>query len=61
MTSQVLEQCSTRPAFAKLLERLMDFEKFSAPFKRGGRYYYTHNTGKELVGRGGVRKGLSVH
>ncbi|KAK2078881.1 hypothetical protein QBZ16_002571 [Prototheca wickerhamii] len=49
LTSQVLEQCSTRPAFAKLLERLMDFEKFSAPFKRGGRYYYTHNTGKGLA------------
>ncbi|WP_285569994.1 prolyl oligopeptidase family serine peptidase [Geothrix limicola] len=36
------------PARAKIQERitkLWDFEKFSAPFKRGKRYFYSYNTG----------------
>ncbi|KAL6767501.1 hypothetical protein ACKKBF_B35475 [Auxenochlorella protothecoides x Auxenochlorella symbiontica] len=45
LTQSVLDQCTTRPAFSKLLEKLMDYEKFGTPFKKGQRYYYTHNTG----------------
>jgi prolyl oligopeptidase len=36
------------PARAKIRERitkLWDFEKYSAPFKRGQRYFYSYNTG----------------
>jgi prolyl oligopeptidase len=34
-----------RAAIKDRLTKLMDYERFSAPFKRGKRYFYSHNSG----------------
>lgn len=43
----VLKQCDTREPFKALFESIFDYPKFGTPFKRGSRYYYYHNSGKQ--------------
>ncbi|MDP1830740.1 MAG: prolyl oligopeptidase family serine peptidase [Geothrix sp.] len=40
-----LEQIPGRAKIQARITRLWDFEKYSAPFKRGKRYFYSYNTG----------------
>lgn len=40
-----LEQIPEREAIRKRLTELWDYEKFGSPFKAGGRYYYSYNSG----------------
>lgn len=40
-----LDQIPFRKALRERLEKLMNFEKFSTPFKEGGKYYYFKNDG----------------
>lgn len=40
-----LDQIPFRKALRARLEKLMNFEKFSTPFKEGGKYYYFKNNG----------------
>jgi prolyl oligopeptidase len=45
VTNAFLESIPQREAIRKRLTELWNYEKFGAPFKEGGRYYYYHNTG----------------
>ncbi|WP_243286031.1 prolyl oligopeptidase family serine peptidase [Geothrix terrae] len=45
VTFAYLAQIPQRTTIRERMARLWDFEKFSAPFKRGGRYFYSYNTG----------------
>jgi prolyl oligopeptidase len=45
VTFAYLEQIPGRAKIRERMTRLWDFEKFSAPFKRGKRYFYSYNTG----------------
>jgi prolyl oligopeptidase len=45
VTFAYLEAIPQRPAIAHRLKELWNYEKYSAPFKAGGRYFYTHNDG----------------
>lgn len=45
VTSSVLDQCETRPAFKALMTRLYDYPRFGLPRKHGNRYVYSSNTG----------------
>jgi prolyl oligopeptidase len=40
-----LEKIPARDAIRQRMTELWDFEKFSAPFRRGGRYFFTRNDG----------------
>ena len=40
-----LEQIPQRAKIRERITKLWDFEKYSAPFKRGKRYFYSYNTG----------------
>jgi len=45
VTHAFLESIPGREALRRRITRLWDFEKFSAPVTRGGRYFYSHNSG----------------
>lgn len=45
VTFGFLEGIPERAAIRERITKLFDFEKFSAPFKRGNRYFYSHNSG----------------
>ena len=45
VTFGYLKQIPERDYIRKRMTELWDFEKFNAPFKAGGRYYYYHNSG----------------
>lgn len=45
LTAGVLAQCGTRANFKDLFTKLYDYEKFGTPYKKGSRYYYSHNSG----------------
>ncbi len=45
VTYAYLEAIPGRKALRDRMTKLWDFETFSAPFKRGGRYFYSHNSG----------------
>ncbi|CAK0748120.1 hypothetical protein CVIRNUC_001815 [Coccomyxa viridis] len=45
LTHKVLEQCKTRGQFKELMTKVYNYARYSCPFKRGDRYYYSHNTG----------------
>jgi len=45
VTFAYLEQIPQRAKIRERITQLWDFEKFSAPFKRGKRYFYSYNTG----------------
>jgi prolyl oligopeptidase len=40
-----LDQIPQRATIRERITKLWDFEKYSAPFKRGRRYFYSYNTG----------------
>lgn len=45
VTFGYLEKIPQREPLRKRLTELWDYEKYGAPLKRGGRYFYMHNTG----------------
>jgi prolyl oligopeptidase len=45
VTFAYLEQIPARAKIRERIAKLWDFEKYSAPFKRGKRYFYSYNTG----------------
>ncbi|MHB8863554.1 MAG: prolyl oligopeptidase family serine peptidase [Pirellulaceae bacterium] len=45
VTFAYLEAIPQREPLRKRLTELWDYEKYSSPFKTGGRYFYLHNTG----------------
>ena len=45
VTYGYLEQIPQRMKIRERMTKLWDFEKYSAPFKRGKRYFYSYNTG----------------
>jgi prolyl oligopeptidase len=45
LTFAHLEKISARPKLARRIAELWDFEKFTPPWKRGGRYFFTRNDG----------------
>ena len=45
LTSSYLERIPERRAITERLTELWDYERYSSPFKAGGRYFYFHNSG----------------
>jgi len=45
VTHAFLDTLPLRETFKKRLTELYDYERFGVPLKKGGRYFYTHNTG----------------
>ena len=45
LTDEILSQCSTRDQFKSLFEDLYNYERYGLPFRKGDRYYYSHNSG----------------
>ena len=45
VTFDYLEQIPERAEFRERLTKLWNYERYGTPFRQGGRYFYTHNTG----------------
>jgi prolyl oligopeptidase len=45
VTFAYLEQIPERPRIRERLTQLWNYERYGTPFRQGGRYFYTHNTG----------------
>ncbi|KAF9621768.1 hypothetical protein IFM89_027622 [Coptis chinensis] len=45
LTESVLKTCDTRDKLREHISKLWDYPRSYAPFKRGDKYYYFHNTG----------------
>src|SRR3954452_14787077 len=45
VTNAFLATLPGRDALEKRITQLYDYERFAAPEKKGGRYFYTHNSG----------------
>ncbi len=45
LTFSFLEQIPKRQVIENRLTKIWNFERFGAPFKRGGRYFYSYNAG----------------
>jgi len=45
VTNSFLSTLPERQALEKRITKLYDYERFAVPDKKGGRYFYTHNTG----------------
>jgi prolyl oligopeptidase len=45
LTHRYLQQIPSRPVIRQRLEHLWNYERFGMPVKRGGRYFFTRNTG----------------
>ena len=45
VTHEFLDTIPQRAALRERLTKLWNYERFSAPFERGGRFFYSHNTG----------------
>lgn len=45
VTNAFLDTLPLQAAFEKRLTELYDYERFGVPVKKGGHYFYTHNTG----------------
>ncbi|MCL6251723.1 prolyl oligopeptidase family serine peptidase [Altererythrobacter sp. KTW20L] len=45
VTDAYLAQLPARPWFNRRIGEIFDFARYSTPYERGGRYFYTHNTG----------------
>ncbi|KAF9911224.1 hypothetical protein EC991_004448 [Linnemannia zychae] len=45
LSAQFMNKFDGKEKFNKRLTELFDFERYSAPYKRGGHYYYYHNSG----------------
>src|SRR5690606_8396383 len=58
VTDAYLAKLPARDGFKRRIGELIDFERFSVPVKRGGRYFYTHNSGLQNQSPLYVREGL---
>ncbi|XP_058225537.1 uncharacterized protein LOC131334513 [Rhododendron vialii] len=45
LTESVLEKCETREKLCEKITKLFDHPRYNAPFRRGDKYFYFHNTG----------------
>lgn len=45
LTDSVLEKCEERERLRRRITALLDHPRYDTPFKRGGKYFYFHNTG----------------
>ena len=45
LTESVLEKCETREKLRENITKLFDHPRYEAPFRRGDKYFYFHNTG----------------
>src|SRR5580693_8760802 len=45
LTQRYLAQIPLRETMQKRLTELINFERYTAPVRRGARYFYSHNTG----------------
>ncbi|RWW09595.1 hypothetical protein GW17_00026913 [Ensete ventricosum] len=45
LTDSVLEKCEERERLRRKITALLDHPRYDTPFKRGGKYFYFHNTG----------------
>ncbi|GAB4832981.1 hypothetical protein Ancab_007002 [Ancistrocladus abbreviatus] len=45
LTESVLKTCNAREKIRERITELFDHPRYSAPFKRGDKYFYFHNTG----------------
>ncbi|PNB52953.1 S9 family peptidase, partial [Pseudomonas sp. FW305-130] len=45
LTNAYLATLPGRDIFAARLKTLLDYERFGVPVKKGGHYFYTHNSG----------------
>jgi len=45
LTESVLEKCETRAKLREKITKLFDHPRYNAPFRRGDKYFYFHNTG----------------
>ncbi|AKQ41868.1 prolyl endopeptidase [Aurantiacibacter atlanticus] len=59
VTDAYLEQLPARPWFNTRIGELYDYERFSVPVERGGRYFYTSNSGLQNQSPLYVRDGLN--
>src|SRR5437868_165150 len=50
VTNAFLAKLPGRQALKARLTQLFDYERFAAPEKKGGRYFYTHNSGLQNQG-----------
>uniref|UniRef100_A0A2P2JTM7 Prolyl endopeptidase n=1 Tax=Rhizophora mucronata TaxID=61149 RepID=A0A2P2JTM7_RHIMU len=45
LTESILKTCDTRDKLRDKITKLFDYPRYDAPFKRGNKYFYFHNTG----------------
>ncbi|WOL07271.1 prolyl endopeptidase-like isoform X1 [Canna indica] len=45
LTNSVLEKCEERDKLRRRITALLDHPRYDTPFKRGGNYFYFHNSG----------------
>lgn len=45
LTESLLEKCDAREKLRQKITKKFDHPRYEAPFKRGNRYFYFHNTG----------------
>lgn len=45
LTNSVLETCDTRDKLREKITKLFDHPRYEPPFRRGSKYFYSHNTG----------------
>ena len=45
LTESVLDKCETRGKLREKITKLFDHPRYDAPFRRGDKYFYFHNTG----------------
>ncbi|RYR48721.1 hypothetical protein Ahy_A07g034786 isoform C [Arachis hypogaea] len=45
LTNSVLQQCETRSKLSEKITKLFDHPRYHAPFRRGDKYFYFHNSG----------------
>ena len=45
LTDSVLQRCECRGKLAEKITKLFDNPRYNAPFRRGNKYFYFHNTG----------------
>lgn len=60
VTDAYLAQLPARPWFKERIAALTDYERFSTPVERGGRYFYTRNSGLQNQSPLYVREGLQA-
>lgn len=45
LTGSVLAECGERGRLRDQITKLFDHPRYQTPFKRGGKYFYFHNSG----------------